>query len=159
MKMATSQPSRNSRRARSEKYAIARGGQRGSSNPAFDVILIHDCPAIDEEAEDEGVYSLVQSGICRRLVLMRILLVPTVPCCDICDPSLLDRTRPGNRTDDGAKSSRVKAGVLCLPVLEKLHAWRCLVKARDFGGSLLSPDALLSDPLIDLLASVGPVRR
>jgi len=84
-------------------------------------------------------------------------LGPTVPCCDVCDPSLLDRTRPGSRTGDGAKPGRVKFGVLQLPVLEKLHAWRCRVKARDFGGSLFSADALLSDPLIDLLASVGPV--
>jgi hypothetical protein len=83
------------------------------------------------------------------------LLVPTVPCCDICDPLLLNRTRPGNRIGDGTKSSRVKAGVLWPPVLKKLHAWWCLVKAQDFGGSLFSADALLSDTLIDLLASVG----
>ncbi|KAF8950950.1 hypothetical protein BDZ97DRAFT_1891098 [Flammula alnicola] len=149
-------PMSSSRKAR-RNHAIARGGKRGSNDPGLDAILIRDCPAIDEEAEDEGLYSLVQSGVCRRSVLTQIVLDPTVPCCDICDPSLLDRTCPGKRTD-GAKTSRVKVGVLSSPVLEKLHDWRCLVKTRDFASSLFSADALLSDSFIDLLASVRPVR-
>jgi len=66
------QPQSNEDSKARKNYAIARGGQRGSNNPALDVILINDCPAIDEEADDEGLYSLVQSGICRRLVLTRI---------------------------------------------------------------------------------------
>ncbi|KAF8961576.1 P-loop containing nucleoside triphosphate hydrolase protein [Flammula alnicola] len=141
-------------------HAIARGGKRGSNDLKDDAILIRDCPAIDEEAEDEGLYSLVQSGLCRRSVLTRIYdnkpPNPTVPCCDICDPSLLNQTRPGRPTDSG-KASRVKVGEPCSPVLQKLHDWRCLVKKRDFAASLFSADALLSDLLIDLLASIGPV--
>ncbi|KDR71310.1 hypothetical protein GALMADRAFT_1345788 [Galerina marginata CBS 339.88] len=143
-----------------KNYAIARGGQRGSNDPTHDAILVRDHPAIDDKAEDEGLYSLIQSGVCRRSVLTRIYgnnpPNPTVPCCDICDPSLLNRTRPGRHLDN-AKTKRIKVGVLCLPVLEKLHDWRCLVKRRDFAASLFSADALLSNPLIELLASTGPV--
>jgi hypothetical protein len=72
MPAGINQPQSNEDSKARKNYTIARGGQRGSNNPALDAILIRDCPAIDEEAEDEGVYSLVQSGICRRFVLMRI---------------------------------------------------------------------------------------
>ncbi|KAF8952572.1 P-loop containing nucleoside triphosphate hydrolase protein [Flammula alnicola] len=143
-----------------KNYSRARGGQRGSNDPALDAILIRDCPAIDKEAEDEGLYSWVQSGVCWRSVLTQIYgnkpPTPTVACCDICDPSLLDRTRPGKRSDI-TKTRRVKVGVPCLTVLEKLHDWRRLVKTRDFSASLFSADAVLSDAVVDLLASVGPV--
>ena len=40
-------------------YAIMRGGQRGSSDRQHDSVLVVDCPVIDEEAEDEGLFSLV----------------------------------------------------------------------------------------------------
>lgn len=53
-------------------HAIARGGRRGSNDPTLDPIYVRDCAKIDEEAADEGLYSLVQSGICRREVLARI---------------------------------------------------------------------------------------
>lgn len=158
-------------------YAITRGGQRGSSDRQHDSVLVVDCPVIDEEAEDEGLFSLVQSGTCRRLVLTQVyknqqpgeLLCqnsakgltsseagPSVPCCDICDPSLLDRTRPGS-PPEVARNARVKQGESSVEVLEKLHNWRCTVKHRDFSGSLFSIEALLSNSLIELLSKVGPV--
>ncbi|KAF8808257.1 hypothetical protein BYT27DRAFT_7049518, partial [Phlegmacium glaucopus] len=141
-------------------HAIARGGKRGSNDPKHDVILILDCPAIDEEADDEGLYSFVQSGTCRRMVLTQIYNNkppnPIVPCCDICEPSLLDLTRPGNPMDSG-KVSRIKVGESCSAVLEKLHDWQCLVKMRDFTAVMFSAEGLLSDPLVTLLASIGPV--
>lgn len=50
-------------------YAEQRGLKRGSQGGKHDAILVQDCPPIDGEATDEGLYSLVQAGTCRRSIL------------------------------------------------------------------------------------------
>jgi len=52
-------------------YAIAQGVKRGGADKN-NTVVIHDCPPIDAEAEDEGLLSLVQSGTCRRAVLTKV---------------------------------------------------------------------------------------
>ena len=89
-------------------------------------------PPLDAEASDEGLLTMVQSTTCRRkigaevfdsLALLRklpsfslfhenrlALAEPlTVPCCDICDPTLLDRTRPGPRLENAQGKGRTIA--------------------------------------------------
>jgi hypothetical protein len=73
---------------------------RGLTDGQHDAILVKDCSAIDEESADEGLYTFVQSGTCRRWILTCIYrnkpAHPVVLYCDICAPLLLDRTRPGS---------------------------------------------------------------
>jgi hypothetical protein len=45
-----------------------------------------------------------------------------------------------------------------LAVQSELHTWRTQVKKRDFPFALFGFDALLSDEMIDLLSSVGPIK-
>ncbi|KAF8061542.1 P-loop containing nucleoside triphosphate hydrolase protein [Lyophyllum atratum] len=93
-------------------YAIARGVKRGGADKKHDAVLVRDCPPIDPEAEDEGLVSLVQSGTCRRAILTKVYnnkpAEPTVPCCDICEPWLLDLTRPGEAPKSAARRKKIK---------------------------------------------------
>lgn len=52
-----------------KKYAENRGLKRGSRDGKHDAVLVPDCPPIDHESTDEGLYSLVQAGTCRRRIL------------------------------------------------------------------------------------------
>jgi hypothetical protein len=45
-----------------------------------------------------------------------------------------------------------------MAVQSELHTWRTEVKKRDFPFALFGFDALLSDEMIDLLLSVGPIK-
>lgn len=62
---------------------------------------------------------------------------PTVPCCDICDPTLLNRTRPG-APPKAARQKKVQLGELCVAVRDSLHPWRVGVKVRDLSTNMLS---------------------
>jgi hypothetical protein len=77
-------------------------------------------PSLDDKDPTEGVYHFVQATRCRQCVAAWVFdnpnpdtwkttlgqcdnayrhydLAPTVPCCDICSPSLLDCMRPGKK--------------------------------------------------------------
>ncbi|KAJ7576423.1 P-loop containing nucleoside triphosphate hydrolase protein [Mycena floridula] len=140
--------------------ARARGVQRGSIGGKHDHIFVREQPMLDPEADDEGLLVFVQTGLCRRHVLSSIYqnaeAAPTVPCCDICDPSLLDRTRPG-RSLIRKRRAAAKKGLPCISTQEALHLWRCEIHERDFQGSLFPASGLMSDKTLELLASVGPV--
>ncbi|KAF8153775.1 P-loop containing nucleoside triphosphate hydrolase protein [Crassisporium funariophilum] len=142
-------------------YGIVHGSRRGSVTGKHDAVLLRDCPAIDQEAADEGLLSFVQSGTCRRQVLKKIYnnpdTVPTVPCCDICDPSLLDKTRPGNFEKAGRRKA-VKLGKPNVKTMDELDSWRRGVKARDFPYPVITAEAILSEQLIRTIASAGPVQ-
>jgi hypothetical protein len=83
-------------------------------------------PPFSKDDESEGVYLFVQTTSCRRQVLRtvfvnppprlshflsslvsfivsHILSEPTVTCCDVCDPTLLDLVRPGPRPTSTTK--------------------------------------------------------
>lgn len=53
-------------------YSILRGSQRGSTDKTKDVIHSPDRAALNKEAEDEGLYTLVQAGSCRRQILTEV---------------------------------------------------------------------------------------
>lgn len=130
-----------------KKYADARGAKRGSRGRKQDVIYIQEQPQIDLDALNEGLYMLVQTGTCRRLVLTEIYANetphkcksrkdaridicthtysytdPTVPCCDICHPQLLELTRPGI-APMMPRQKAVKRGVPCEAVQDRLARW------------------------------------
>lgn len=58
--------------AAKRNHGIARGSKRGGTDRQNDAIIVKDCPPIDQSSSDEGVYSLVQSGTCRRAILTEI---------------------------------------------------------------------------------------
>ncbi|KAF6752222.1 hypothetical protein DFP72DRAFT_1133992 [Ephemerocybe angulata] len=105
--------------------------------------------------------SFVQTGGCRRGVLTQVFRneVPgesRVLCCDNCSPELLDRTRPAPPQTD-KRSSNPKRGVPNEDVMEALHLWRVEIAKRDHSKALISGLGLLSDDLVELLSSLGPI--
>ena len=83
---------------------------------------------------------------------------PTVPCCDLCDPTLLNLTRPGPPTT-AKRTPPLKLGLLNEEVCARLEDWRECVWQRDFKGALFAPSGILGDKVIESLASIGPVLR
>jgi hypothetical protein len=53
-------------------YGNARGAKRGQRGGKHDAVFVREQPRIDPNALDEGLYVLVQTGKCRRLVLTEI---------------------------------------------------------------------------------------
>ena len=71
---ATGQPKTNTKeeiKAR-KQAAQARGSKRGTQDGKNDNILVKQQPIIDAESMDEGLYALVQTGLCRRKILTEI---------------------------------------------------------------------------------------
>ncbi|KAJ7573001.1 P-loop containing nucleoside triphosphate hydrolase protein, partial [Mycena floridula] len=144
-----------------KEFAEAHGSNRGSHDGKKDAILTRVEPPLDPEALDEGLYVLIQTGICRRKVLTKIYANqvpnPTTACCDLCNPELLDRIRPAPPLKT-PRQSTIKKGTPAKSVQQSLHAWRTLVFKRDFRRSLFGPSGILRDETVELLASVGPIR-
>lgn len=53
-------------------YAIEHGVLRGAYGGKTDDNLVKERVPLDQESADEGLYTFVQTGICRRLILMEI---------------------------------------------------------------------------------------
>lgn len=53
-------------------HCVAHGSKRGSRSGEHDVVFVNEQPKIDNTALDEGLYVLVQTGVCRRKVLTEI---------------------------------------------------------------------------------------
>ncbi|KAJ6630467.1 hypothetical protein B0H10DRAFT_2208096 [Mycena sp. CBHHK59/15] len=119
-----------------------------------------DTPRLDPEVADEGLHVLVQAGTCRRGVSTQIYNnekpAPTVPCCDICCPTLLDLTRTGNLRAAQRQSAN-KRGVANKDIQVALDRWRTGIVARDYLSGLYSSSVILHDETIALLSSVGPI--
>ncbi|KAF8064911.1 P-loop containing nucleoside triphosphate hydrolase protein, partial [Lyophyllum atratum] len=144
-----------------KEYAVLHGVNRGGHGGQDDNReLATDDVSIDFGAADEGLHSLVQTVRCRRRVLMKVFgndePNPTVPCCDLCHPELLDRTRPSEAVTI-ERSVKVKRGEPNDMVKNALHTWRTSVKAQDFSESLIGASGILKDETIEILASVGPI--
>ncbi|KAF5331589.1 hypothetical protein D9611_007759 [Ephemerocybe angulata] len=98
-----------------------------------------------EQVQEKGKSKPKKSstGKCRRGVLTKVFgnkpAEPTVPCCDTCDPSLLDRARPGP-PKIAKRAVAVKRGIPNLLVMEQIR-----------------PAGFMSNDLVELLASVGPI--
>jgi hypothetical protein len=163
-------------KAQRRAYAISRGQKRGHRGSKSDAVPSRSQPQLDLDASDEGLAVFVQTGLCRRKVLALIyanaasgksiglsrdtpeahLGVDPVPlCCDICHPQLLNRTRPGGKPKTTRKAP-VKTGEMADIVSACLNNWREGALERDYPFALFGADAILSDTLVETLASVGP---
>ncbi|KAJ7591851.1 P-loop containing nucleoside triphosphate hydrolase protein [Mycena floridula] len=142
---------------KSQKEAAAQaqacGAKRGARDGKSDGVFLKEEPVLDPEADDEGLLVFVQTGLCQACrhqfltkVFQNPVPAPTVPCCDICCPELFDQTQPG---------PTLKRGVPCNSTQEALHEWRRKIHARDFPKSMFPASAVLSDAMVDLLASLG----
>ncbi|KAF6759687.1 P-loop containing nucleoside triphosphate hydrolase protein [Ephemerocybe angulata] len=136
-----------------KEYAELRGVLRGGHDKANDSTGNGKDIPLDLLVIDEGLYSFVQTGGCRRGVLTQVFRnevpEPTVLCCDNCSPELLDRTRPAPPQTD-KRSSNPKRGVPSEDVMEALHLWRVEIAKRDHSKALISGLGLLSDDLVEL---------
>ncbi|KAI0073144.1 P-loop containing nucleoside triphosphate hydrolase protein [Panus rudis PR-1116 ss-1] len=107
-------------------------------------------PLLDVEVADEGLLVFVQSTSCRREVWAKAFdacmdrSALTVPCCDLCDPTLFDHTRPGQPVKE---------------VVKQLKQWRRMVYRRDHGCAMYDSKAILDDTSIALLASHGSLSK
>ena len=163
----------------SKQYAIEHGVLRGSFGGTSDNTNLNTDAPFDFKSVDEGLYTLTQTGRCRRKVLTAIyanseprksrlrypttafthrVLGPTVPCCDLCDPSLLNLTRPGPPTT-AKRTPPLKLGLLNEEVHTGLEDWRERVWQHNFKDALFAPSGIISDKVIGNLASLGPVLR
>ncbi|KIY62593.1 P-loop containing nucleoside triphosphate hydrolase protein [Cylindrobasidium torrendii FP15055 ss-10] len=144
-----------------KQYAISRGLERGWISGMTDTIWKRDQPPCNAEATDEGLLVLVQTGVCRRLVLKGIYhndtIAPTAECCDLCCPKLLDRTRPGP-FKKASRRTNIKKGDPQLLVQVQLQNWRQRVKKEHFPNVPWGASGILCNKTVDLLASVGPFK-
>ncbi|KAI0363847.1 P-loop containing nucleoside triphosphate hydrolase protein [Pilatotrama ljubarskyi] len=141
------------------EYALAHGIARGGSKK-LDAPPCGLPPRIDAEAADEGLASFAQSVTCRRKVWAHIFESPTgeptVPCCDICCPSLFDVTRPASLPPEKRKQ-KPKCGLPDLTAQRKLQEWREMIFVRDHAWAQYDETAILNDEMIAALTSCGPL--
>ncbi|KZT69352.1 P-loop containing nucleoside triphosphate hydrolase protein, partial [Daedalea quercina L-15889] len=136
-----------------EAHGVFRGGASREDSPPDGTQ-----PDLDLEALDEGLLTFVQSTTCRRQVWANafecIFSAPTGACCDICDPSLLDCTRP----DTEARVTSAKRITLGLPdvkVQAALYHWHEEVYERDHEDAMFDSTAILDNATIARLSSTG----
>ncbi|KAH9839458.1 P-loop containing nucleoside triphosphate hydrolase protein [Rhodofomes roseus] len=162
-------PPKSTRQKTPKNYAKRHGIDRGSSaGPSHDTVLDPaDNPIVDHEAADEGLLAFVQSTQCRRKIWQEMYESPLseaatasaiVPCCDICDSSLLNRARPPLR-EKGPKASRPKVGLPDPNAQTALESWREQKLDNDHPHAVFGATAILSDSLIERLTSSGPKTR
>ncbi|KAG8709845.1 hypothetical protein FRC11_005158 [Ceratobasidium sp. 423] len=128
------------------------GTKKKSSNSPSGDIEIH------ENSPGGGIYAFIQTTSCRRAVLTRVFNNPEpvlslgVPCCDICDPSVLDKVRvpPPKKK---CRAVKAKRGLFNAEIFEILVAWREKICERDFSHLQWAPNAFLDDETIHSIAS------
>ena len=91
----------------------------------------------------------------RVFTVSRALSEPIVPCCDVCDPSLLDLTRPGLRPTSTTKKLTYSKDPN-KKVLTALREWRRKVYIDDEHPSYFAPSYLLSEEAINKIARLSP---
>lgn len=160
------------------EYARAHGSTRGGTDKK-DERPDGVQPQLNPEAADEGLLTFAQSVECRRKVwaaafesplsggksrvhLSRCFFVLTsvsdlvVSCCDICDHTLLERTRPGQALV-ATRAQKLKKGYPDLRAQEALRVWRDTVYTRDHPLVQYDETAVLDDDLITTLVTAGPL--
>ncbi|EGN93326.1 hypothetical protein SERLA73DRAFT_156505 [Serpula lacrymans var. lacrymans S7.3] len=142
-------------------HAQSQGSKQGAHGDLHDFILVKDEPVLDYATKDEGLLAFIQTGLCRRAVLTKVYgnktNVVTVPCCNICDVSLLNEIRPGIISMQ-KRQSAAKKGEICEFVCENLQLWQKSVHKRDFTRAMFASLAILQDDTINFLAMVGPIK-
>ncbi|EGO04651.1 hypothetical protein SERLA73DRAFT_118595 [Serpula lacrymans var. lacrymans S7.3] len=111
--------------------------------------------------QDEGLHVFLQTGMCRHQILMKVygnnIPILTVPCCNICDPSLLNWTQPGSPPMQ-IQQAAGKKGVISKIVQKHLQEWQKKVYKHNFADAIFASPAIFRDKTVDLLASVDPIQ-
>ncbi|KAH9919751.1 P-loop containing nucleoside triphosphate hydrolase protein [Epithele typhae] len=139
-----------------QQYALDHGVNRGGPSEE-DAVPTGLQPRFDPDSEDEGLLAFIQSVTCRRQVCQKIFESateqrPIVPCCDLCDISLLGPARPSPLKNE-SKPRLPKKTRPNRDLESKLTTWRVMVHSRETPRRTYSAEAILSDSLIDLLVS------
>ncbi|EJD46861.1 P-loop containing nucleoside triphosphate hydrolase protein [Auricularia subglabra TFB-10046 SS5] len=107
-------------------------------------------------AEDEGLFTLVQTGDCRRRVIGDAFdskdVSCTVPCCDLCDPTLLDRALPGQGPKRKKRRAKERNKLPAVDVVRALRDWRVDTWKEHYSKQCFTECAVLPDELITILA-------
>ncbi|KAF8172287.1 P-loop containing nucleoside triphosphate hydrolase protein [Pholiota molesta] len=150
--------SSNYPKAKTKDYAIKHGVLRGAYGGVSEQVVAGIDVPVDVASADEGIYGFVQAMTCRRGVLTKIYgnekAAPTVPCCDICNPELLNLTRPA-APQPTARKSTVLYEAVNPATKSSLEEWRTRIWNRDFQDAIFSPVGILSDAAIEKLSSVA----
>ncbi|KAH9901535.1 P-loop containing nucleoside triphosphate hydrolase protein [Cubamyces lactineus] len=146
-------------------YPIKHGLSRGSTSMQDGVPTLptEEQAHLDLDANDEGLRVFVQATTCRRKIWAAVFESPqqvttAQSCCDICHPTLLDRTRPGKATAKRKARLRTK-GHPDYDAQDQLESWREMVFERDHSSTQLDPTAILDDSMITTLTTVGPLTK
>ncbi|KAL6299962.1 P-loop containing nucleoside triphosphate hydrolase protein [Sparassis latifolia] len=117
-------------------------------------------PHLDLDAADEGLLCFIQSTSCHHRVWAAVykshISDLKAPCCDICDPSLLQRTRSGTLWM-ATKVKMPKHGLPDERTRSRLEDWRDEVFMCDHTFSRAGPKGILDNPTVMLLSSIGPI--
>ncbi|KAF8157863.1 P-loop containing nucleoside triphosphate hydrolase protein [Crassisporium funariophilum] len=149
---------------RGSSYGVLHGQRRGTYSGAYDTITpINEPLEIGEDSLGEGIYVYIQDTVCRRRVLTKIFGnnvsdVPSLACCDLCNPLLLNCTRPGKPVA-ATRQQKIKTGRPLNFIRDVLYAWRRSVKQELFPKALWAPHAILDNATCEKLASIGPVKE
>ncbi|KAI5884996.1 P-loop containing nucleoside triphosphate hydrolase protein [Schizophyllum commune H4-8] len=140
-------------------YAKAHGRGRGAHNgkDSFPLSTWTQLP-IEPDDETEGMYHFVQTKGCRRLVLNEVFnnpspARPTVPCCDICNPELLDLVRARKKASGVA--AEPKLAYEASKSAELWHAiddWREDMCERGHAECSMGPECFLPTYIVDKMA-------
>ncbi|KAH9171007.1 P-loop containing nucleoside triphosphate hydrolase protein [Lactarius sanguifluus] len=153
---ATNLPSQPSEE---KDYARSHGRFRGARNATNDTLTPLSDPPFSKDDESEGAYIFVQATSCRRNVLRTVFINPApqpiVPCCDVCDPSLLDLVRPGLRPKSTTKKLAYRKQPN-LKIVSALRNWRQKVLIDDKHPRYLPASYILPEEAINKLASLSP---
>ncbi|KLO06209.1 P-loop containing nucleoside triphosphate hydrolase protein, partial [Schizopora paradoxa] len=142
-----------------KEFAELHGRYRGQRNGARDGLPQMLVDNVNIQDGTEGMHAFVQTVTCRRKVQQAVFDNPAIedlagPCCDICDPSLLDRARPGV----GPKTVRNPKLPDSDPhpsIYASLLRWREDVRQRDFANTFVTGSSILPTEAANLLASLG----
>ncbi|KAH6876462.1 P-loop containing nucleoside triphosphate hydrolase protein [Coprinopsis sp. MPI-PUGE-AT-0042] len=144
-----------------QAFALANGVKRGAHGGKKDEVVGQPCEKQPKaDAEDEGLVAFVQTTVCRRRIITMVYenvhsSVPAV-CCDLCQPSLLDRTRPG-KPPKSTRQATIKKTDPVEAVKTALYTWRSSVHGRDFADAIFGPSGLMSDALVAKVATSGRI--
>ncbi|KAG8698171.1 hypothetical protein FRC09_007392 [Ceratobasidium sp. 395] len=121
-------------------------------------------PVIQDDSPGSSVYAFIQARPCRRQVLAKIFNNPapktdlTVPCCDNCNPEVLDAVAPPP-LQRRCRKYKPKAGEINCALESALLSWREEVCERDFSYLPVAPDAILNDECIESIARRSDSRK
>ncbi|EIW73976.1 P-loop containing nucleoside triphosphate hydrolase protein, partial [Coniophora puteana RWD-64-598 SS2] len=149
-----------SAREASRAYAVAHGRNRGGLSRQDDLLTAQE-PEVDLDTPDEGLLYFIQTTACRRRILTKVFdnppPAPSVPCCDICSPALLDRIRPREKPAASLRTARTKKCEPRADIITAIRLWRKRAFQSLPGCRLYAPSTLLPNSAVSDLASMTPL--